>query len=55
MNAIIEERTSQHHGPYLEEAVYLSLELVLLGLSKDSVYSDAWRPVYQVKFKELIH
>lgn len=55
VNAIMEERVSQSHGPYLEEAVYLSLELVLLGLSKDSVYSDAWRPVYQPVDAVLAH
>eukprot|EP00250_Pteridium_aquilinum_P027366 c3475_g1_i1 orf=80-5854(+) len=55
VNAIMEDRVSQSHGPYLEEAVHLSLELVFLGLSKDTVYADSWRPVYQPVDAVLAH
>lgn len=42
------ERTTQLYGPYLEEAVQLSLQLILLALAMDSVAADFWRPAYQV-------
>ncbi|KAI5084575.1 hypothetical protein GOP47_0000744 [Adiantum capillus-veneris] len=55
VNTIMEERVTQCHGPQLEEAINLSLELVLLGLSKDAVYADFWRPVYHPVDAVLSH
>ncbi|MCO5606891.1 hypothetical protein L7F22_061082 [Adiantum nelumboides] len=55
VNAIMEERVSQCHGRQLEEAVNLSLEVVLLGLSKDAAYADFWRPVYHPVDAVLSH
>ncbi|MCO5564372.1 hypothetical protein L7F22_018032 [Adiantum nelumboides] len=55
VNTIMEERVSQCHGRQLEEAVNLSLELVLLGLSKDAAYTDFWRPVYHPVDAVLSH
>jgi nuclear pore complex protein Nup205 len=50
VNSIIAERSSQIHGQYLENAVQLSLEIIILVLEKDLLLSDYWRPLYQVSF-----
>ncbi|XP_019419243.1 PREDICTED: nuclear pore complex protein NUP205-like [Lupinus angustifolius] len=46
-NSIIAERNSQVYGPLLENAVQLSLEIIILVLEKDLLLSDYWRPLYQ--------
>jgi len=48
VNSIIAERSSQIYGQYLENAVQLSLEIIILVLEKDLLLSDYWRPLYQV-------
>lgn len=48
VNSIIDERSSQIYGQYLENAVQLSLEIIILVLEKDLLLSDYWRPLYQV-------
>ncbi|KAJ8753188.1 hypothetical protein K2173_017774 [Erythroxylum novogranatense] len=47
VNSVITERTTQTHGQFLEKAVQLSLEIILLVLEKDVIVSDYWRPLYQ--------
>ncbi|MCH82945.1 nuclear pore complex protein Nup205-like, partial [Trifolium medium] len=47
VNSIVAERSSQIHGQYLENAVQLSLEIIILVLEKDLLLSDYWRPLYQ--------
>ncbi|KAL5098578.1 hypothetical protein RYX36_002905 [Vicia faba] len=47
VNSIIAERSSQIHGQHLENAVQLSLEIIILVLEKDLLLSDYWRPLYQ--------
>lgn len=47
VNSVMEQRTSQLYGPALEEAISLSLQILHLALSKDSLFAEAWRPVYQ--------
>ncbi|CAK9182161.1 unnamed protein product [Ilex paraguariensis] len=46
VNSIINQRTTQIYGQLLEDAVLLSLEIILLVLEKDAVVSDFWRPLY---------
>lgn len=48
VNSIIAERNSQIYGQLLENAVQLSLEIIILVLEKDLLLSDYWRPLYQV-------
>lgn len=55
VNVVLEERMSQSHGLYLEEAVRISLELLLLALNKDIKYANVWRPVYQPLDAVLAH
>ncbi|KAJ7534968.1 hypothetical protein O6H91_12G012900 [Diphasiastrum complanatum] len=47
VNNVLEERTNQVYGLLLEEAVKLSLELIVLAFSRDLVFADFLRPVYQ--------
>ncbi|XP_061373362.1 nuclear pore complex protein NUP205 isoform X2 [Gastrolobium bilobum] len=47
VNSIIADRTSQIYGQLLENAVQLSLEIIILVLEKDLLLSDYWRPLYQ--------
>ncbi|KAK7304174.1 hypothetical protein RJT34_15273 [Clitoria ternatea] len=47
VNSIIAERSSQMYGQLLENAVQLSLEIIILVLEKDLLLSDYWRPLYQ--------
>ena len=47
VNIVMEERVSRSHGPDLEEAILLCLELLLMALNKDAAYVDTWRPMYQ--------
>lgn len=47
VNFTIEERTNQIYGNFLEKAVHLSLEILILVFEKDLIVSDFWRPVYQ--------
>ncbi|KAG0620095.1 hypothetical protein M758_4G188900 [Ceratodon purpureus] len=47
VNSVIEQRTSQLYGPALEEAISLCLQILHLALSKDNLFAEAWRPVYQ--------
>lgn len=49
-NSIIAERSSQIYGQLLENAVQLSLEIIVLVLEKDLLLSDYWRPLYQVHY-----
>ncbi|XP_042454349.1 nuclear pore complex protein NUP205-like isoform X2 [Zingiber officinale] len=44
---IISERTSQSYGQLLEEAVKLSLEILVLVMDRDIFLADFWRPLYQ--------
>lgn len=45
---IISERTSQSYGQLLEEAVKLSLEILVLVMDRDIFLADFWRPLHQV-------
>lgn len=45
---LITEYTNQTYGKLLENAVLLSLEIMILVMEKDSTVSDFWRPLYQV-------
>ncbi|XP_031489765.1 nuclear pore complex protein NUP205 isoform X2 [Nymphaea colorata] len=47
VNAVISDRASQVHGPLLEKAVLLSLEIILLVFDKDLFLADFWRPLCQ--------
>lgn len=47
VNSLIAERSSQLYGQLLENAVQLSLEIIILVLDKDLLLSDYWRPLYQ--------
>ncbi|KAF5199081.1 Nuclear pore complex protein [Thalictrum thalictroides] len=47
VNAIIDDRASQIYGQFLEKAVHLSLEIILLVFEKDLLLADFWRPLYQ--------
>ncbi|CAN6456375.1 unnamed protein product [Victoria cruziana] len=47
VDAVIGDRASQAHGPLLEKAVLLSLEIILLVFDKDLFLADFWRPLYQ--------
>jgi nuclear pore complex protein Nup205 len=47
VNSIITERTNQIYGQFLEKAVLLCLEIIILVLDKDLIVSDYWRPLYQ--------
>lgn len=47
VNSVMEQRTSQLYGPALEDAISLSLQILHLSLSKDSLFAEAWRPIYQ--------
>ena len=49
VNIVMEERVSRSHGPDLEEAILLCLELLLMALNKDAAYVDTWRPMYQAR------
>ncbi|OIV97223.1 hypothetical protein TanjilG_02931 [Lupinus angustifolius] len=51
VNSIIAERSSQIYGQLLENAVQLSLEIIILVLEKDLLLSDYWRPLYQLLLK----
>ena len=48
VNSIIAERSSQLYGKLLENAVQLSLEIIILVFDKDVLLSDYWLPLYQV-------
>lgn len=50
VNSIIAERSSQIYGQLLQNAVQLSLEIIVLVLEKDLLLSDYWRPIYQVSY-----
>jgi nuclear pore complex protein Nup205 len=47
VNSVMGQRTSQLYGPALEEAMSLCLQILHLSLSKDNLFAEAWRPVYQ--------
>ena len=47
VNSVMEQRTTHLYGPALEEAISLGLQVLHLGLSKDNLFAEAWRPVYQ--------
>ncbi|KAJ7956691.1 Nuclear pore complex protein [Quillaja saponaria] len=47
VNSVMTERTNQICGKLLENAVQLSLEIIILVLEKDLLVSDFWRPLYQ--------
>ncbi|ESW10307.1 hypothetical protein PHAVU_009G198200 [Phaseolus vulgaris] len=47
VNSIIAERSSQLYGKLLENAVQLSLEIIILVFDKDVLLSDYWLPLYQ--------
>ncbi|XP_065016073.1 nuclear pore complex protein NUP205-like isoform X2 [Musa acuminata AAA Group] len=47
VDTIICERTSQTYGQLLENAVKLSLEILILVVEKDVFLADFWRPLYQ--------
>lgn len=48
VNTVIHDRTSQTYGHFLEKAVHLSLEIIILVLEKDLFLSDFWSPLYKV-------
>jgi len=48
VNSVIAERSSQLYGKLLENAVQLSLEIIILVFDKDLLLSDYWLPLYQV-------
>ncbi|KMZ59250.1 hypothetical protein ZOSMA_6G01850 [Zostera marina] len=47
VNTVIHDRTSQTYGHFLEKAVHLSLEIIILVLQKDLFLSDFWSPLYK--------
>ncbi|XP_022635214.1 nuclear pore complex protein NUP205 isoform X1 [Vigna radiata var. radiata] len=47
VNSVIAERSSQLYGKLLENAVQLSLEIIILVFDKDLLLSDYWLPLYQ--------
>lgn len=47
VNSVMEQRTSQLYGPALEDSISLCLQILRLALSKDILFAEAWRPVYQ--------
>ncbi|CAJ1975467.1 unnamed protein product [Sphenostylis stenocarpa] len=47
VNSVIAERSSQLYGQFLENAVQLALEIMILVFDKDLLLSDYWRPLYQ--------
>ncbi|PIA65680.1 hypothetical protein AQUCO_00100883v1 [Aquilegia coerulea] len=47
VNAIIVDRADHIYGQFLEKAVHISLEIVLLVFEKDLLLADFWRPLYQ--------
>ncbi|KAI3943224.1 hypothetical protein MKW92_002488 [Papaver armeniacum] len=47
VNGLIDDRTTQIYGHLLENAVQLSLEIIILVLEKDLFVADFWRPLYQ--------
>lgn len=47
VNSVMEQRTGQLHGSVLEEAICLSFKILILAFSKDTLYAEAWSPVYQ--------
>lgn len=47
VNSVMEQRTGQLHGSVLEEAICLSFKILFLAFSKDTLYAEAWSPVYQ--------
>lgn len=55
VNVVIEERVNSPYGPELEEAILLSLELLLMALNKDALYVDTWRPMYQARYQSVIY
>ncbi|CAM6098602.1 unnamed protein product [Calypogeia fissa] len=55
VNTVADERISQLHGPFLEDAIQLCLQLILLALTKDGPYAEHWRPVYQPLVVTLSH
>ncbi|KAH7280638.1 hypothetical protein KP509_36G007000 [Ceratopteris richardii] len=55
VNTVLEERVRQCYGAYLEEAISLCLELLLLGFSKDLLYADCGRPLYHPVDVVLAH
>jgi nuclear pore complex protein Nup205 len=48
VNTVMEQRTSQLYGPALEDAISLCLQILLSAFSKDSLFAEYWRPIYQV-------
>jgi nuclear pore complex protein Nup205 len=55
VNVVMEERVNSPYGPELEEAILLSLELLLMALNKDALYVDTWRPMYQARYQSVIY
>ncbi|KAI3919731.1 hypothetical protein MKX01_000172 [Papaver californicum] len=47
VNGLIVDRTTQIYGHLLENAVQLSLEIIILVLEKDLFVADFWCPLYQ--------
>jgi nuclear pore complex protein Nup205 len=47
VNTVMEQRTSQLYGPALEDAISLCLQILLSAFSKDSLFAEYWRPIYQ--------
>jgi nuclear pore complex protein Nup205 len=53
VNTVMEQRTSQLYGPALEDAISLCLQILLSAFSKDSLFAEYWRPIYQVSILAL--
>ncbi|KAL4195214.1 hypothetical protein AMTRI_Chr05g72240 [Amborella trichopoda] len=47
VNGLLTDRTGQIYGHFLEEAVRISLEIIVLVFAKDLRLADYWRPFYQ--------
>ncbi|KAL5729570.1 hypothetical protein ACHQM5_002502 [Ranunculus cassubicifolius] len=47
VDSLIVDRTSEVYGQFLEKAVHLSLEILILVFEKDLFLADFWRPLYQ--------
>jgi nuclear pore complex protein Nup205 len=48
VDSIKDQRESLHYGELVEEAVRLSLNILVLALGRDAVLAELWRPSYRV-------
>lgn len=48
VDSIKDQRESLPYGELVEEAVRLSLNILVLALGRDAVLAELWRPSYRV-------